>query len=104
MGHPRVPSPEILRGVVRNTHRRCMPIYEYVCDDCGHDFEALVLGSDSPTCPTCESVALSRKLSLPKVKSAKTHGKAMRAARKRDRAQGESQMRERIEYESSHDD
>ncbi|HKK92146.1 MAG TPA: zinc ribbon domain-containing protein [Longimicrobiales bacterium] len=80
-----------------------MPIYEYVCDDCGHDFELLVRGSDTPTCPECESAELSRQLSLPKVKSAKTRQKAMRAAKQRDRRQGESQMRERIEYESNHD-
>lgn len=80
-----------------------MPIYEYVCDDCGNDFELLVLGSDTPACPACDSEALSKQLSLPKVKSAKTRGKAMRAAKKRDAKQGETQMRERIEYESNHD-
>lgn len=81
-----------------------MPIYEYVCDQCGRDFELLIRGSDTPACPECESEEVSKQLSLPKVKSRKTHQKAMRAAKKRDRKMGETQMRERIEYESSHDD
>ena len=33
-----------------------MPIYEYVCDDCGEEFEKLMLGSSrEPSCPQCES-------------------------------------------------
>ncbi len=30
-----------------------MPIYEYHCDQCKKKFETLVLGSDTPACPTC---------------------------------------------------
>lgn len=32
-----------------------MPIYEYLCDDCGTSFEKLVRGSGGPTidCPSC---------------------------------------------------
>ncbi|MCP4106183.1 MAG: zinc ribbon domain-containing protein [Desulfobacteraceae bacterium] len=30
-----------------------MPIYEYNCDGCGHNFEYLVFGSDEPECPSC---------------------------------------------------
>jgi hypothetical protein len=28
-----------------------MPLYEYVCRDRRHGFEALVLGADVPSCP-----------------------------------------------------
>lgn len=80
-----------------------MPIYEYRCDDCGHDFELLVLGSRTPACPTCESEALTRKLSLPRVHSEGTRQKGLRAAKKRDAKLGDDRMRERVEYESSHD-
>ncbi len=41
-----------------------MPIYEYKCNNCGKDFETLVLGSDTPTCPSCQSDDLSRLLSM----------------------------------------
>ncbi len=80
-----------------------MPIYEYTCLDCGCDFERLVLGRRKPTCPACESENLERRMSLPRVKSSTTRGKAMRAAKRRDAAQARDRMHERIRYEESHD-
>jgi len=41
-----------------------MPIYEYVCDECGHPFEALVFGAERPKCPECGSSKLEKQLSL----------------------------------------
>ncbi len=41
-----------------------MPILEYVCEDCTHQFETLVLGSREPACPACESKHLERRLSV----------------------------------------
>ncbi len=32
-----------------------MPIYEYQCKGCGHQFEALVFGKECPACPDCNS-------------------------------------------------
>ena len=42
-----------------------MPIYEYVCRDCGHELEALQRLSDAPLtdCPSCEAAALQKKVS-----------------------------------------
>jgi putative FmdB family regulatory protein len=41
-----------------------MPIFEYRCDDCGHEFEKLVRASMGPIdCPKCASVRLTKKLS-----------------------------------------
>jgi len=37
-----------------------MPIYEYVCKECGHKFETLAL---EPKCPQCGSKDLERKFS-----------------------------------------
>ena len=37
-----------------------MPIYEYECRECDHRFELLVLGSETPACPECESTKLDR--------------------------------------------
>lgn len=31
-----------------------MPLFEYACRVCGHRFEELVLGSETPSCPHCE--------------------------------------------------
>ena len=41
-----------------------MPIYEYACRSCGHEFETLVRGSTLPDCPGCHSTALEKKLSV----------------------------------------
>mgnify|MGYP006429544819 CR=1 FL=1 len=42
-----------------------MPIYEYVCDECGHELEALQGMSDAmlTDCPACGNPALRRKIS-----------------------------------------
>ena len=41
-----------------------MPIYEYHCNGCGHDFEYLVLGGGEPdNCPACKAKAVCRLMS-----------------------------------------
>lgn len=42
-----------------------MPLYEYVCEQCDHPFEALVQTGREPECPQCHSQRLARQLSLP---------------------------------------
>lgn len=44
-----------------------MPIYEYQCDQCGHQFDALQKFSDAALeqCPECEKLALRKKISAP---------------------------------------
>jgi putative FmdB family regulatory protein len=41
-----------------------MPIFEYICQECRHEFEALVFGRDKAKCPKCESKKLSPQLSV----------------------------------------
>lgn len=41
-----------------------MPLYGYVCNDCGHDFQTLVLGAERPECPSCDGRDLEQQLSL----------------------------------------
>ncbi|MBU1194343.1 MAG: zinc ribbon domain-containing protein [Proteobacteria bacterium] len=40
-----------------------MPIYEYNCNACSNRFETLVIGGDTPKCPSCDSKDLSRLMS-----------------------------------------
>jgi putative FmdB family regulatory protein len=40
-----------------------MPIFEYVCRECDHRFESIVLGSQKPACPKCESKKLDQQIS-----------------------------------------
>ena len=40
-----------------------MPIYEYQCRHCSHEFELLVLKNTEAVCPACESRDLEQLLS-----------------------------------------
>lgn len=42
-----------------------MPIYEYVCKDCGHQLEAIQKISDAPltACPACGKDGLQKQIS-----------------------------------------
>lgn len=42
-----------------------MPIYEYACDRCSHEFEKLVFSGDDTdiVCPECHSPDISKKMS-----------------------------------------
>lgn len=42
-----------------------MPLYDYVCEECQHPFEALVFGGAEPECPSCKGKKLQRQMSLP---------------------------------------
>lgn len=44
-----------------------MPFYDYRCQACGHEFEAMQKISDAPliTCPACQADALQKQLSAP---------------------------------------
>jgi len=83
-----------------------MPIFDYACRACGHEFEALTRGSSSkpPTCPKCQSEDAERLLSMPRVKSETTKDLAMRAAKRRDASQATDRVRAQREYEASHED
>jgi putative FmdB family regulatory protein len=41
-----------------------MPIFEYACQECNHQFEALVYGSQQAKCPKCQSKKLAQQLSV----------------------------------------
>jgi putative FmdB family regulatory protein len=40
-----------------------MPIFEYICQECNHEFEALVYGSQKADCPKCHSKKLAPQIS-----------------------------------------
>lgn len=40
-----------------------MPIFEYECKGCGHQFECLVFGQEMPACPDCESTKVCKLMS-----------------------------------------
>jgi putative FmdB family regulatory protein len=81
-----------------------MPIYEYNCKACGHEFETLVLRGTVPACPSCNGQELEKRISMPAVKSDSTHALALKAARKRDTRQAGENARAQREYELHHND
>jgi putative FmdB family regulatory protein len=81
-----------------------MPIFEYQCRRCAHQFEALVRKSDTPACPSCSSTELEKLLSLPALKTESTKAQAMKAAKQRDKVQGTERTIEQLKYERSHND
>lgn len=41
-----------------------MPLFEYRCEACGHQFEFLTRGDATPSCPNCHGTALEKQLSV----------------------------------------
>jgi putative FmdB family regulatory protein len=81
-----------------------VPIYEYVCKDCNHAFEALVRRTETPVCEACGSGGLERVMSMPYVKSETTKDKSLRAAKARDKKLGTERTQAQLAYERSHND
>jgi putative FmdB family regulatory protein len=81
-----------------------MPIFEYRCEGCGHEFELLVRTGTLVACPKCQAETLERLLSVPAVKSESTHALAMKAAKRRDAKQASENNRAQREYELHHND
>jgi putative FmdB family regulatory protein len=40
-----------------------MPIYEYVCEKCGNEFELIVFRDETPLCPQCGAANPAKKMS-----------------------------------------
>ena len=41
-----------------------MPIFEYICKECDHRFEALVYGKEKASCPKCHTTKLAPQISV----------------------------------------
>lgn len=54
-----------------------MPIFEYACQDCGRQFEALVRTDTVPACPSCQSSHLEKQLSVFATAGAPSQAEAM---------------------------
>jgi putative FmdB family regulatory protein len=56
-----------------------MPIFEYICQKCSHQFEALIYGNQKAECPKCHASKLAPQLSVFAV-STKTSSSSPRPA------------------------
>lgn len=49
-----------------------MPIYEYKCRSCGHQFEKIVKINETPDCESCDSPDLEKLFNAPGIRTTKS--------------------------------
>jgi putative FmdB family regulatory protein len=79
-----------------------MPIYEYRCAQCAHEFELLVLRTSAvPVCPSCDSQNMEQLLSGFAVNSEGTRQTSIDKARRSYKASGQRRDEQvaAVEYE-----
>ena len=79
-----------------------MPIYEYECRGCHHEFERLVRPGDTPACPKCDSQDLERLLSMVTMSSEHTRQLHFKEARQRAKRVQRDKDVAQYEYEKKH--
>jgi putative FmdB family regulatory protein len=81
-----------------------MPIYDFRCRACGHEFEALVRSQDGPPlCRSCHGQDLERLLSGFAVSSAEKTAAAVRDSRRRQIAANRDKVVAEEEYRNEHE-
>jgi putative FmdB family regulatory protein len=81
-----------------------MPIYDFHCKRCGHEFEALVRAQDPPTtCPSCHGAYLERLLSAFAVNTAEKRAAAALDSRKRQIKANKDKIVADEEYRKQHE-
>ena len=82
-----------------------MPIYEYKCKGCGHEFEYLVLpASPAPECPSCRHQDLEKMISLCAVSSENTMEANLKSARKKAAVAHKEKQHEEHKHIHEHHD
>ena len=79
-----------------------MPIYEYECRGCGHQFEFLLLPTTVAACPSCGGSDLQREISMFAVSSEGTRQQALSDARKRAAGVKRDKDHAEMEYIKNH--
>lgn len=79
-----------------------MPIYEYECRACRHQFEAIVRLTETPACPECQSPDLERLVSLFAVDSGDSRRIARDAGRRQHAKTTKEKAHAEAEYERKH--
>jgi putative FmdB family regulatory protein len=79
-----------------------MPIFEYKCRGCGHQFEKLVRHGATPACPACQATDPEQLLSLPAISTQKSRNHTMGIARRRAGEVRKEQAHAQREYETNY--
>ena len=79
-----------------------MPLYEYQCRACAHEFEALIRTGDTPKCTSCGSEELDKLLSPIGVSTEHTRSASFTKARERAKKANRDKEIAQFEYEEKH--
>ncbi len=79
-----------------------MPIYEYACRNCQHQFEQLLRTGDTAACPKCQGRDLERLLSQIAISSENTRQVSLGKARKLAKVVQRDKDHAQMEYEKKH--
>ena len=79
-----------------------MPIYEYACRGCGHQFEQLIRPGDIAACPSCKGQDLERLLSHTAVSTEHTRQSNFNRARSKAKLVQRDKDVAQAEYEKKH--
>ena len=80
-----------------------MPLFDFECRACGHEFEALVRTGDVPSCPSCGAKDLEKLLSAFAVDTADKRQAAAKQSRQRQIAKRKDALVADEEYRQKHD-
>jgi len=81
-----------------------MPIYDFHCKACGHEFEGLVRPQDPPiTCKSCKSEDIEKLLSTFAVSTAEKTAAAAKNSRKRQIGLNKEKLVADEEYRKKHE-
>ncbi|PYR43789.1 MAG: FmdB family transcriptional regulator [Acidobacteria bacterium] len=81
-----------------------MPLYDFHCNECGHEFEALVRPQDPPAkCPSCQSATVEKLLSGFALHTEDRHRAAVADSRKRQIAKNKDKLVAEEEYRKEHE-
>ena len=80
-----------------------MPIYEYKCRKCSHEFERLIRNNEVPACPECAAADVERKLTLGAgISTKKSRDRVLGIARAKGKAIKKEQDHAQREYERNY--
>jgi putative FmdB family regulatory protein len=80
-----------------------MPLYDFQCRSCGHQFEALVRAGDVARCPSCSGTDLERQLPIVAVSTEERRRASVKRERKRQIAGRKDALIAEEEYRQKHD-
>jgi putative FmdB family regulatory protein len=80
-----------------------VPLFDFRCRGCAHEFEALVRPHDTPRCPECQSHELERLLSTFVASSDEGRRKAADDSRARQIKGRRDQLIAEAEYRAQHE-